>query len=128
MSANPHWETSLAHSSNLQGIDSLPYAFSLSPVFNRPGSMSMTLPLNAQTDSSFVVRPTHLSFGAAQDSQARTRSYKRGQNYGQAIQELSDVENGFDIYVDSARNIVTRPPTAYVDRTSALFGYGVEPF
>jgi hypothetical protein len=47
LSENPTWSVSLAHSSNMQEpIDPLPYAFSLTPTFNRPGSFSMTLPLD----------------------------------------------------------------------------------
>lgn len=212
MSANPHWEVSLARSSDMSGINSLPYAFSLTPIFNRPGTLSMTLPLddevayqvakhatcvvcernqvmrwsgeivsvvrdpaamtltisalgwldelnhrfvrpeeevaltfvdvvggsivqaliatvNAQTDTSGAVRPTHLAFENFNDTQTRTRSYKRGQNYGQAIQELSDIENGLDLYVDPrSRLITTKAPTSYVNRTRVMFGYGMEPF
>jgi hypothetical protein len=212
MSANPYWEITLARSSDMQEIGPLAYAFSLSPAFNRPGSLSMTLPLdseiaykvakystcvicerndeivwsgsvitvnrdpqamtlsltaigwldelshrfvrveeeaalifldttggnivqalvntvNAQTDSSGTVRPTHLTFALSMDSQQRTRSYKRGQNYGQAIQELSDVENGLDIRVDPrSRTITTSAPESFQDRVSVAFGYGVEPF
>jgi hypothetical protein len=212
VSANPYWEVSLARSQDMREIGALRYAFSLSPIFNRSGSFSMTMPLddkiaysvakhstcvvcqrndeirwsgpivsvirdpaamtlsltalgwldelfhrfvradeeaaliftdtiggdivdnlvataNAQTDTDGVERPTHLGFSQANDTQTRTRSYKRGQNYGQAIQELSDIENGLDIYVDpQTRRITTRPPDAYQDRVGVMFGYGVEPF
>jgi hypothetical protein len=212
VSANPHWEVTLARSSNLQQIDLLPYAFSFTPVFNRPGSLSMTLPLNddvaykvakhstcvvcerndavkwsgsivsvssdpaamtmtisalgwldelnhrfvradeesvlsfvevsgdliasqlistvnAQEDTSGTARPTHLHYVFYADTFPRSRSYKRGQNYGQAIQELSDVENGFDVVVDPVTRAVTfYPPTSFVDRQDVLFGYDVEPF
>lgn len=211
MSANPYWQVALARSSDMGEIGGLPYAFSLAPTFNRPGSFSATLPLddeiayqvakystcvicerndvarwsgaitavakdpaamtmtitavgwldelgsrfvrpseevaltfvgvaggqivqtlittvNAQTDTGGVIRPTHLTFGSAYDSQARTRSYKRGQSYWQAIQELSDVENGLDVYVDPiARRISTRPPDFFRDLQDVVFGYGVEP-
>jgi hypothetical protein len=212
MSANPHWEVSLARTADMVGINPLPYAFSLTPIFNRPGTFSMTLPLdddaayqvakhatcvicerndlirwsgeivsvnrdpaamtmsltaigwldelnhrfvradeeaaltfvnvvggsivealiasvNAQKDTSLITRPTHLGFSSYQDTQVRTRSYKRSQNYGQAIQELSDIENGLDIYVDPrTRLITTKSPTSFSDRTDTVFGYGVEPF
>lgn len=212
MSANPHWEVTLARSADLREIGALPYAFTLNPIFNRPGSYNATLPLddeiaykvakhstcvvcernervrwsgsivsvardpaamtmtisalgwldelnhrfvradeesrlifsgvpggqiaqglidtvNLQQDTSGVVQSTHLGFASSQDNQVRTRTYKRGQNYGQALQELSDVENGFDIYVDpQTRQIVTLPPTSFVDRKKVIFGYGVEPF
>jgi azurin len=209
MSANPHWEVALARSSDLQEIDGLPYAFSLSPIFNRPGSLSMTLPLdadvayqvvkhstcvtcqrndqlrwsgeivavvkdpqamtlsltatgwldilnhrfvrpeeeaslvfvdqvggeiarsllavaNAQTDTSGIVRPTRLTFGSAQDTQTRTRAYKRSQSFGAGVQELSDIENGFDIFVDPlTRAVTTRAPDAFQRRGDVIFEYGV---
>jgi hypothetical protein len=212
MSANPTWEVTLARSSNMSGIDLLPYSFSFTPIFNRPGSLSMTLPLddeiaysvakhstcviaqrnddvkwsgsivtvnrdpaamtlslsaigwldelnhrqvrpseessliftnvtsgsivqslinsvNQQTTTAGAVSPTHLGFLQSTDTQVRSRSYKRGQNYGQAVQELVDVENGIDIVVDPVtRAISTFPPTSFVDRQDVIFGYNVEPF
>ena len=212
MSENPSWEVTLGRSSDLVEIAALPYAFTHTPTFNRPGAFSMTMPLdaeaaykvakhstcvicernqavkwsgsivsvvrdpgamtlsltavgwldelnhrqvradeeaaltftgiaggaivqslvsrvNAQKDSTGAVQPTHLGFSTYADTQVRTRSYKRGQSYGQAWQELSDIENGLDIRVDPlTRKISTLPPTAYADRSKVLFGYGVEPF
>lgn len=84
---------------------------------------------NAQTSTSGAVWPTHVGFDSASDTQVRTRAYKRGQNYGQAIQELVDIENGLDISVDPVTRLaVTRAPTAYLDRTNVVFGYQIEPF
>jgi hypothetical protein len=212
LSENATWEITLARSSDMVGIDLLPYAFSFSPIFNRPGSLSMTFSLddeiaysiakhstciiaqrndtvrwsgsivsvnrdpaamtlslsalgwldelnhrfvrpdeeaslvftnvtsgaivqgllntvNAQKTTAGVVSPTHLSFLQGNDTQLRSRSYKRGQNYGQAVQELVDVENGIDIRVDPVtRAISTFAPTAFVDRQNAVFGYGAEPY
>lgn len=212
MSENPVWQVSLARSSDMRQIGSLPYAFTLSPIFNRPGSFQMTIKLddaiayrvakhstcvvcerneevfwsgsvvsavksasemtmtisalgwldelnhrfvrpeeeaglkfvnvpggqiaqqlmatvNAQKDTSGVVRPTHLGFQLYRDTQSRTRSYQRGQSYWSALQELSDIEDGFDIHVNPAtRAISTFPPTFYADRQGVVFGYGVEPF
>lgn len=212
MSESGHWEITLARSSDLGQIDLLPYAFSFTPILNRPGTFSMTLPLddevaykiskhatcvvcernesvrwsgsivsvdrdpaamtlslkaigwldelnprfvripeeptltfvdvvggtivqalvatvNAQTDTDGGAQPTHLGFQVANDTQVRTRAYKRGQSFGQAVQELVDIENGLDIKVDpQTRLISTYPPTFFVDRTDVMFGYGVEPF
>jgi len=211
VSVNPTWEATLAHSSSMVGIDLLPYAFSFTPIFNRPGAFSMTLPLddeiaysiakhstciiaqrdnevrwsgsivsvnrdpaamtlslsaigwldelnhrfvraseegsltftnvtsgaivqalinavNAQKTTGNIVSPTHLGFLQGSDTQLRSRSYKRGQSYGQAVQELVDIENGIDIRVDPiTRLITTYSPSSYQDRVKVLFGYGVEP-
>jgi hypothetical protein len=84
--------------------------------------------VNAQQDSTAVVRPTHVSMGAAFDVQVRTRSYKTGDNYGQALRELIEIENGMDVFLDPlTRRLSTRPPTAYVDRTTVQFAYGESP-
>lgn len=212
MSENPTWEVALAYSSSMETIGPLQYAFSFTPIFNRPGSLSMTLPLddeiaysvvkhatciiaqrndevrwsgsivsvnrdpaamtlslsalgwldelnhrfvrsdeeeflsftdersgtiverlinvvNLQKDTAGIVRPTHLGFLGSSDTQVRSRSYKRGQSYGQAVQELVDVENGIDIRVDPVtRAISTLPPTSYADLTNVVFGLHVEPF
>jgi hypothetical protein len=211
MSENPEWEVTLARSSSMQEIDLLPYAFTLTPIFNRAGSFSMTLPLDdeiafqvvkhstcvicsrnetakwsgeivsvvkdpaamtlsisalgwlenlnkrylwaqdeaaatftdvpggqiissliglisAHVDNLGAPMPTPFTTFTANDVQLRTRTYKRGQSVGQALQELVDVENGMDIYVNpSTRAITTLPPTQFANRTEVLFGYGVEP-
>ena len=44
------------------------------------------------------------------------------------LRELIEIENGFDIYLDPiARAISTRAPTAYIDRTATIFGFGLTP-
>jgi hypothetical protein len=83
---------------------------------------------NLQTDSNDNPQPLHVNFGSFSDTQTRTRSYKAGDNYGQVLRELIEIENGFDIYVDPVtRSIFTRAPTSFIDRTGSVFGFGVEP-
>jgi hypothetical protein len=211
LSENPTWSASLARTSNMEPIDSLPYAFSFTPIFNRPGSFSMGMPLdddiayqvvkhstcvvcerneatkwsgsivnvvkdpasmtltmtavgwldglnqrylwaedepltsfvnvpsgaiitalieivNSHRNSAGSLMPTPFRTFSVNDTQLRTRTYKRGQSVGQAIQELVDIENGVDVYVNpSTRAITTQPPTAFADRVNVLFGYGSEP-
>lgn len=94
------------------------------------GSIVSTLlsTVNAQQDSTATVRPTHLSMGSFTDTQVRTRSYKAGDNYGQIIRELIEIENGLDVFVDPlTRKVSTRAPTAYADNVKAKFGFGAEP-
>jgi hypothetical protein len=56
--------------------------------------------------------PTPFRTFSVNDTQLRTSTYKRGQSVGQAIQELVDVENGMDVYVNpTTRAITTRAPT-----------------
>jgi hypothetical protein len=84
---------------------------------------------NLQTDTMGVQRPTHVGFYSNSDVVTRTRAYKRGQSYGSALQELSDVESGFDIFYNhAARAVVIKPPDAFVVRDNVAFGYGVEPY
>jgi hypothetical protein len=95
------------------------------------GSIISTLlaQVNAQTDSNSTIRPTHVAIGSIGDTQVRTRSYKTGDNYGQLIRELVEIENGCDIWVDPlTRTLNTRAPTAYFDRTKVKFGFNVSPF
>jgi hypothetical protein len=211
MSDNALWSVMLADSLTMTAIDPLPYAFSLTPILNRAGSFSMTLPLddeiayqvvkhatcvvcerndltkwsgeivsvvkdpvamtltisalgwldglnqrrlwaidepstsfvnatsgvilstliqlvNAHADSSGALMTTPFTQFSLNDTQLRTRTYKRGQSVGQAIQELVDVENGIDVHVDPAtRAITTNAPTSYIDRADVMFGYGTEP-
>jgi hypothetical protein len=94
------------------------------------GAIAQTLisTVNAQTDSGGIVRPTHVGFGSRTDAQVRTRAYKVGDNYGQLLRELVEIENGLDLFVDPlTRRLSTRAPTEYVDRRSVVFGYQVTP-
>lgn len=59
----------------------------------------------------------------------RTRTYPRYSNIGQAIQELSDVENGFDYWVDpSTRQVnLVAPPGRGSTKADLLFAYNTGP-
>ena len=59
----------------------------------------------------------------------RTRTYPRYTNIGQAIQELSDVENGFDYWVDpSTRQVnLVAPPGRGSTKADLLFAYNSGP-
>lgn len=60
---------------------------------------------------------------------SRTRTYPRYTNIGQAIQELSDVENGFDYWVDPSTrqvNLVASPGRGST-KSDLLFGYNCGP-
>jgi hypothetical protein len=84
--------------------------------------------VNNQLDGLNSARPTHLSPGVYSDTQARDRSYKRAENYGEKIRELSDVENGCDIFVDPLSRVVNaKGPTEFTDRLEVRFGYGTFP-
>jgi len=94
------------------------------------GSIAETLltTVNAQEDSDGVERPLHISFGSFSDTQTRTRAYHTGDNYGQLLRELIEIENGFDIVIDPlTRRLYTKAPTDYVDRRGAHFGYSIAP-
>lgn len=94
------------------------------------GSIISTLlsTVNAQTDTASTVRPTHLVMGSVSDTQTRTRSYKAGDNYGQLVRELIEIENGLDVRVDPlARTISTFAPTAFNDHADVHFAYGKTP-
>lgn len=83
---------------------------------------------NAHTDTSGTVRPTHVVPGSVLDTQIRTAQYRAGQNVGQAIRDLSDIENGYDFWVDPyTRQMHTRAPQSFADRTELHFGYGIHP-
>jgi hypothetical protein len=60
--------------------------------------------LNEENPSESLPVAVGTSVGAAPpfNNPPRTRTYKRYTNVGQAIQELSDIENGFDFEVDPA--------------------------
>jgi hypothetical protein len=84
--------------------------------------------VNKQTDGSGTARSTHLFPGVWTDTQVRSRSYKRAESYGEKIRELSDVENGCDIYVDPISRVVTcKAPTDFTVRLDTRFGYGMMP-
>jgi hypothetical protein len=93
------------------------------------GNIAMTLLdiANSQTTATdpTVVVPTHLTSGPYGDSQTRTLRYERGRSFWDAIRELSDIENGYDLFVNPISRIMsTRAPESFVDRPGALFAYG----
>jgi hypothetical protein len=83
---------------------------------------------NAKVDSLGRPQPTHISRGVQTDTQTRVMSYERGHNIAEAIRELSELENGYDYYVDPVtRQLYFKPPTDFVDRTEVKFGYQRSP-
>lgn len=84
------------------------------------GTIAQTLlsKANAQRDMNGVVRPTHITWGSADTSMNRNREYKKGQGIGDAIKELSDIEAGFDYYVDpTTRQFYVKYDTVIVGST-----------
>lgn len=86
-----------------------------------------------------AIKPTRILPGANTDVIMRSRSYDRWQNIGSAIQELSDVEAGFDyrvnpstrkldiygsVHSDGSANLDS---PLQLDRPDAVFGYGWGP-
>jgi len=67
--------------------------------------------------------PTYITTGLSTGSTNRTIKYEIFQSIGEEIINLSDTENGFDIYVDpETRELNLYDNTDYVDRTSIPFG------
>lgn len=98
---------------------------------------------NSQQDTSGSTRPTHVTAPAISydpstgvyvasrptgiSSTARSRSYKVGDNIGQSIRELSDIEDGCDLIFDPVKRfLLPRSNTAFVDRTSVHFSLGAD--
>ena len=78
---------------------------------------------NEQTNESGIIVPTHITAGIRDLSQLRTRRYQRWANIGASIQELSDIEAGFDYHVDP----VTRMMNIDYDQIKAgLYGRGTD--
>lgn len=103
-------------------------------IFASPGTVggsimgTLITTCNAQTDSLGNVRPLHVVFGQALDTQLRTRTYRVGDNYGSIMRELVEIENGCDIQVDPlTRTLTTVAPTSYADQVGAQYGYGIKP-
>lgn len=73
---------------------------------------------NAQQD-------TWLVEGISTDIMQRIISYQKGQNIGQAITQLSEIEAGFDFWVDSLTRVLDLTSwSAVPDKTeSVVFGY-----
>jgi len=71
---------------------------------------------NTQTDSTGIVRPTKLTAGKNDVSQARIREYKVNDQISQSIRDLATVENGFDYEV----NPISRTLDIYYPRKGTL--------
>jgi hypothetical protein len=82
--------------------------------------------INLHSPSGITLPP-----GNIQASANRTRTYQKYANVGQAIQELVNIENGFDIGVNPITKELSiyyksGPPTGYGNnRTNVVFGAGV---
>lgn len=97
---------------------------------------------NIQVDTTDTARPTHVTSISPVvvptaghpvategipgiSTTPRTRTYNVGDNYGQSIRELSDIENGCDLILDPAtRLLLARDNTAFVNRTNVHFSLG----
>jgi hypothetical protein len=71
---------------------------------------------NTKTDSTGTVRPTKISAGRADASQARVREYKINDQISQSIRDLATVENGFDYEI----NPISRQLDIYFPRKGTL--------
>jgi hypothetical protein len=81
---------------------------------------------NAQKISTGLTVPTHVFFGDSHDMQTRTVSFQVGDSFGSAIDKLSQIENGYDWFIDPlTREIVITAPDGYADRPDVHFRYGV---
>lgn len=68
---------------------------------------------------------TFISAGTTTASITRTITYTSLQNIGQAIQQLSDIENGFDFYITPGTRVMDiYYPRLGVDQTGILLGAG----
>lgn len=84
--------------------------------------------VNAQLDTSGIVRPLHLLFGTGTDTQVRTQTSNVGDNYGTILNNLISIENGCDVTVDPlTRQINVFPPTSFYDQKKVKFGYNTYP-
>ena len=97
---------------------------------------NLVLLANAQTDSNGTVRPTHIKTVTGSDSThlggssyLRTRSYKRFQNIGAAIMELTQIESGLDIIIDPvSRKFNTQGWDYASDWVNTHYVSGVHPY
>lgn len=71
--------------------------------------------------------PCVVTAGTNTGANTRTRTYKRDQNLGQEIQALSDVENGYDYYVDPAARTLQIRAQILTDRPTVIYGLGFGP-
>lgn len=100
-------------------------AFDLINIANgqKDGPLSVAFP-----DGNGTTRPTGISVGTRTDSQTRTIKYPQWHNIGQAITELSDIENGYDLEITPDDRTMNIYPSSFGstlrrDRTIAQFGF-----
>ncbi len=87
------------------------------------GQIAFNLLNEANTD-----HPTWITPGTDTTTTPRSRTLETFTSVGQAIIDLSDTEDGFDIDVDpKTRQMNLREWTEYVDRTDVQFGYNWGP-
>lgn len=81
---------------------------------------------NAQVDMDGITRATHITLPATYPtSQNRTISYTKGQNIGQLINDLSNIEAGFDYYVDpTTRQFIISYSEVINDGVTTIYGRG----
>jgi hypothetical protein len=83
---------------------------------------------NTQRDSTNTLRPTKITSGKADVSQARTREYNVGDQISQAIRDLATVENGFDYEINPiSRQLDIYYPRKGTLRDDILLGYNWGP-
>jgi len=97
---------------------------------------SIALDLLSTTNAVAATRLT-MAAGNVHDTQTRSRDYPRWQNIGAAIQELIEIENGFDLIIDPITRVLSTYPSptlgagtpgpTWNDRKNVVFGYGWGP-
>jgi hypothetical protein len=79
-------------------------------------------------DYTNAIHPTLITPGTNTDTQIRNRTYEKWHNIGQAIQELTDIENGFDFSIDPlTRELNIKSSQEYRDLEDVIFAYGWGP-
>lgn len=86
----------------------------------------------ANPDGTGTIWPTFLVLGLSSDTQLRNMSYERWQNIGQAIIDLSNIENGYDFKIDPISRIINIYTSAIGSpvrklRPESQFGYNWGP-
>jgi hypothetical protein len=83
---------------------------------------------NTQRDSTNALRPTKITSGKADTSQARTREYQVGDQISRAIRDLATVENGYDFEINPiSRQLDIYFPRKGTLREDILLGYNWGP-
>lgn len=80
---------------------------------------------NAQSDTSGALDATHVRFGTATDTMERTTSFDVDQSFGDNIDSLSQIEDGYDWVVDpELRLLNTMDPADFEVHDDAHFIHG----